>query len=424
MAEVRFNLKNRSESSTLISLVYRFNGKRLVYSTGQKIPPKFWNDKKQRAKESRNYPEYAELNNLLNTLASKVKTFHRQFILDKTIPTVSKFKHLLNEFMMRTEGKDTLFTFIESFIQEREKSNNYSPGTTKIYRTVFNHLKSFSLFQKHQVDFNDIDVDFFKSFNKYLYSPPLNNSINYVKKIWQTINVFLNEATENGLNKNLAYKSKAFKISGTEPPQSIYLNESELQLIFKHDFSKDKRLERVRDLFLVGCFTGLRFGDFTRIKDENIQVIDNTEVIRIDTQKTKHPVYIPIHYIVKTIINKYKLENQLLPRPISNQKMNKYLKEIAEIVGISGKVIQHTTNGGIESTIVKTKWELVATHTARRSFATNAYKSGIPAFKIMLITGHKTESAFFKYIKIVGEENAVDMASEEFFIDKSPLKIA
>lgn len=104
--------------------------------------------------------------------------------------------------------------------------------------------------------------------------------------------------------------------------------------------------------------------------------------------------------------------------------MNDYLKEIAKLAGINGNIIQHLTNGGEEATVLKEKWQLVTTHTARRSFATNAYKSGIPALKIMLITGHLTESAFLKYIKITGEENAVQMANEKFFIESSPLKIA
>ena len=424
MSEVRFNLKNKSQSNTLISLIYRFNGKRLVYSTGQKIPPKFWNDKKQRAKETRSYPEYAELNNLLNEMAARVKTLHRQFILDNTTPTVPKFKKALNEFMLRSDGTDTLFSFIESFIENRESSNDYSKGTIKVYRTVYNHLKAFATVRKREIDFSDIDSDFFKSFNKYLYRPPFNNSRNYVKKIWQTIGVFLNEATEQGLNKNLAYKSKAFKIIGTKPPQNIYLNEDELQLLYEIDFTNNERLEKVRDLFLVGCYTGLRFSDFTRIQHENLQVIDNTEVIKIHLKKTKKDVYIPIHPIVKSIINKYKTEERVLPKPISNQKMNNYLKEIARLSGIEGKIIQQITNGGIDSTEIKDKWELVTTHTARRSFATNAYKSGIPSLKIMMITGHTTESSFLRYIKITGEENAISMAGEQFFIDKSPLRIA
>ncbi|NNE15367.1 MAG: site-specific integrase [Saprospiraceae bacterium] len=424
MSQVRYNLKNRKEQSTLISLVYRFNGQRLVYSTGQKIPPKFWNDRKQRAKETQRFPEYSELNNFLNTMAAKVNTFHRQFIIDNKTPTVAKFKKLLNEFLMKSDNKNTLFAFIENFIKERTESNNYSKGTVKNYTTVFNHLKTFSKKGRRQPDFNDIDIDFFSSFNTYLYSPPLNNSKNYVKKIWQTIGVFLNDATDKGLNKNLSYKSKAFQILGTKPPKNIYLNDAELKLIYQYDFSENERLEKVRDLFLVGCYTGLRFSDFTRLKPEHLQSIENKEVISILTQKTKKTVYVPLHPILKRIINKYRTETQIFPKPISNQKMNDYLKEIAKQVGIKGKVIQQLTNGGKEFSVTKNKWELVTTHTARRSFATNAYKSGMPSIKIMLITGHSTETAFLKYIKITGEENAVSMSEEKFFLDSSPLKIA
>jgi len=424
MSEVRFNLKNRKEIKTLISLVYRFNKKRLVYSTSQKIQPKFWNDKKQRAKETASFPEYAELNNLLDALGSDVKTYHRQLIIDKETPTIPKFKKRLNEFMMKTDANNSLFSFIESFIKDREMSNEFSAGTVKTYKTVYNHLKNFAIKRKSNIDFNDIDEEFFKAFNKYLYSPALNNSKNYVKKIWQIIGVFLNDATDKGINKKLDYKTKAFNIKGTKPPQNIYLNEAELMTIYKLNLSENEKLEKVRDLFLVGCYTGLRFSDFTRLTANNLQVIDKKEVIKIHTQKTKKTVYIPLHPIVKAIIKKYRTEEALFPKTISNQKMNDYLKEIAKLAGINGNIIQHLTNGGEEATVLKEKWQLVTTHTARRSFATNAYKSGIPALKIMLITGHSTESAFLKYIKITGEENAVQMANEKFFIESSPLKIA
>jgi len=424
MSEVRYNLKSRKEQTTLISLVYRFNGKRLVYSTGQKIPVKYWNDKKQRAKETKHYAQYSELNNFLDSMESKVKTVHRQFIIDKETPTVAKFKKQLDEFMMKSDGKDTFFSFIEGFIKDRTESNNFSQGTVKNYVTVFNHIKTFSSKNRCQPDFNDIDIEFFKSFNSYLYNPPLSNSKNYVKKIWQTIGVFLNEATDSGLNKNLNYKSKAFQVIGTKPPQNIYLNKNELELLYRYDFSYSEKLEKVRDLFLVGCYTGLRFSDFTRLKAENLKTVDGKEVLNILTKKTKTPVFIPLHPILKGIINTYRTDAQLFPKPISNQKMNAYLKEIAKKVGIKGKIIQHLTNGGTEFSTVKNKWELVTTHTARRSFATNAYKSGIPSLKIMLITGHTTETAFLKYIKITGEENAVSMADEKFFLETSPLKVA
>lgn len=153
----------------------------MVYSTSQKIQPKFWNDKKQRAKETASFPEYAELNNLLNALSSDVKTYHRQLIIDKEAPTIPKFKKRLNEFMMKTDANNSLFSFIESFIKEREMSNEFSAGTVKTYKTIYNHLKNFAIKRRSQIDFNDIDEEFFKAFNEYLYSPTLNNSKNYVK---------------------------------------------------------------------------------------------------------------------------------------------------------------------------------------------------------------------------------------------------
>ena len=162
-------------------------------------------------------------------------------------------------------------------------------------------------------------------------------------------------------------------------------------------------MERVRDLFLIGCHTGLRFSDFTMIKDENILDTPKGQFFQVKTLKTNEKVIIPIKPTVLAIWNKY---NGQLPRAISNQKMNDYLKELAKEAEFDSKVLFKRTKG---HNIVQTEYrkhELVSTHTARRSFATNAYIGGVPSISIMKITGHKTEKAFMKYIKISQEENA------------------
>jgi len=95
--------------------------------------------------------------------------------------------------------------------------------------------------------------------------------------------------------------------------------------------------------------------------------------------------------------------------------MNRYLKELGEVAGIDEPVIITRTQGGEKVSETKRKFELISTHTARRSFATNAYKAGVPSLAIMTITGHKTEEAFMRYIQVSKEENAVLMAKHPFF---------
>ena len=155
----------------------------------------------------------------------------------------------------------------------------------------------------------------------------------------------------------------------------------------------------MRDLFLIGAYTGLRFSDFTSITADNIRF--NT--LHIEQQKTGKPVSIPMHPIVLNIWKKY---GGQLPKVISNQKFNDYLKEVCKLAGIDSIEQKSITKGGMRLKKSYKKYELVSSHTARRSFATNLYLSGFPTLSIMQITGHRTETAFMKYIKVTANQHA------------------
>ena len=157
------------------------------------------------------------------------------------------------------------------------------------------------------------------------------------------------------------------------------------------DLTLNPRLDRVRDLFVIGCYTGLRFSDFSQLKKENI--INGNFVIT--PQKTNDKVIVPIHSIVYTILDKYSYS---LPEAISKQNFNLYIKEIAKLAGLCESVIINK--------ISVNKCDNLSAHTARRSFATNLFLKGFPAINIMQITGHKTETAFMKYIKVTKEQTA------------------
>jgi integrase len=152
-------------------------------------------------------------------------------------------------------------------------------------------------------------------------------------------------------------------------------------------------------LFLVGCWTGCRFSDISQITPENI----TGGFIRMKQYKTGTPVVIPLHPVVTVLINKY---GGQLPKAISNQKFNDALKKVAEEAELNEIVFKSITKGGMKVTTRHAKHEMVTTHTARRSFATNLYNSDFPTLSIMAITGHKTEKAFLKYIKTTPDEHA------------------
>jgi integrase len=411
MGNVRFNLKNKKEKSTLILMIYRYDGNRLVYSTGEKIAPSLWNDKEQLTRRNRTLNPYAnEVNSYLKKIEAIVLDIHRSArIEDRTLgPDEFKIEIEIRLGKRNKPKAPTLFEFISSFIKNKELAS-MPKGSIQVYQKSFKHLLGFSE-RYGKIDFQDIDIPFLEKYKSYLFKE-LNFSQNYGVKIIQNLKLFLNEATEQGLNKNMEYKKRKFKIK-KENPTHIYLTMDEIQKIASLNLPKPY-LERVRDLFLIGCYTGLRFSDLSELRTKDLTQIEGQEMIEVVTRKTRQKVVIPMHPLVKAIIIK---NGGRLPRSISNQRTNIYLKQIGELAGLYQPITRKRTIGGNYEEEVIPKWKMLSTHTARRSFATNSFKAGVPSLAIMKITGHTTEQSFMQYIKVSEEENALLMAQNDFFL--------
>ena len=410
MGKAKFILKDsKSKEETLVYLTLNYNYKRFKYSTGEKINPKFWNANNQRAKETKKFREYPEFNSRLDKIENDLNTVYRRFLNDGIQPDNALLKQALNAEVKGELFKPdsiTLFQFIEQFIEERKLQRAHA--TIKLYNTVFNYLKAYSEKIKQPIDFDAITLDFY---NKYLVFLTKDNdlAINTVGKHIKVLKGFLNEATDRGLNENLDFKKSKFKCP-SEESDTVYLTLEELKKIEKANLSTSPRLEKVRDLFLIGCYTGLRFSDYSQIKPENINL--EKSVLQVRTRKTGQRVSIPLHPVVKGILKKY--ENDL-PKAYVNQVMNRYIKELAKASKIKTEVETTITKGGKVERSVKPKSELISTHTARRSFATNLFLQDVPAISIMKLTGHKSEKSFLKYIRVTQEQNADKLLNHPFF---------
>ena len=410
MGKANFKLKEpNSKKETLIYLNFYYNYKRFKYSTGEKINPKFWNETSHRVKETKKFPEYPEFNARLNNFENGIKTAFRKLLNDGIQPNNSNLKQALEDELSGNliQGKRlSLLKFIENYIEESKAHKK--EGTVKVYTTSFRYLKKYAAHINKEVDFHSIDLEFYNNYISFL-SLHHNLAANTVGKHIKTLKTFMNEATDRGYNTNLEYKKRKFKTI-REESDSIYLTLDELKKFEKLNLSASKRLDKVRDLFLIGCYTGLRFSDFTQIKPENI--IEEKSIINVRTQKTGERVSIPIHKTVKKILAKY---DSRLPKAYSNQTMNDYLKDVASLAGLKEMVETTITRAG---KVVKTpskKFELVSTHTARRSFATNLYLADVPSISIMKITGHKSERSFLQYIRVTQEQNADKLINHPFF---------
>ena len=418
MAYFNFNLrKKKSTSTTPINLIVRWDGKKLMYSTKEMIEPSLFemNPAKknfQRSKEIRDRGDLYELNARLDWIETTAKATFRKLVNDNggRSPNVEDLKHQLDISLRNAKERDKigLFAFFEKFIGElKTRFNNgtgkpIAKGTIVAYNGTLNILRDYATWSKSKIDFEDITLEFYQQFVEYL-TREKNLSWNTTGRHIKALKALLSEATERGMNQNYAFRSKKFK-KITEEVDNIYLNEEELTAIYNLDLSGNKRLEKVRDLFLVGCWTGLRFSDFTKISDQSI----NDNYLKIKAQKTGKVVIIPLHKVVKEIREKYKgLYPNSLPPAISNVKMNHYIKEVCKMVpSLHEEVTFSCSKGGVKTKIYKKKYQAVVTHTARRSFASNLYKDGVNAITIMRITGHKTERAFLTYIKVTPDEHA------------------
>lgn len=403
MATVKFNLRSTDpQKEQSIYLVFRHKNQKLVYSIGLKVNPKYWNNKNESVKNTSNVPNRHNINNLINDLRAEVKRYASQLLQAKDEPTPKIIRQHLEIYTGKVKPDNhTLFSFIDNFIDRAGTVININSGkrqskrTIQDYRVTQNLLIDYDSTQKRKVDFETVDLDFYQDFILWLQQKGY--ALNTIGKHIKTLKTFLNAATEKGINKNLSFKSPKFKVP-KEESDNVYLSVEELTTIYNKDLSDKPGLDKARDLFMIGCCTGLRFSDFTNISPDDIKA--NT--LTIEQKKTGGRVVIPMNVIVKEILSKY---GNSLPK-LSNAKLNEYIKDVCELAEINEPIKTRITKGGKRKTEVNPKYKLISTHTARRSFATNAFKNGLSPILIMSITGHKTETSFMKYLKLTSEEHA------------------
>ncbi len=320
--------------------------------------------------------------------------------------------------------------FVDKFVatahlrKDNQTGRFLSVNTKKQYVTSARHLKEFAeICKKEDFQFSEIDKKFYANFVEFLQkdipvldkrgkrvlnedgSPKLvkkSFTQNSVGKYIKTLKVMLNEATREGLNLQTDFND--FHVF-SEEVDNIYIDESELQNIKELDLKNTPHLDRVRDWFLLLSWTGCRFSDLEKISKTDIK----DGFITFRQQKTNTKVIIPLHPVVLEILEKY---DYTMPEVISNQKFNVYIKEVGKLAEIDSVETVTKTIGGKLTSESMPKYELISSHTGRRSFCTNMYKRGLPTLMIMSISGHKTEKSFLKYIKVRQEEHAAMMKRE------------
>ncbi len=404
----RYNLRCQdSKKAEKIHLVCRFGGQRLVYPTAYNILPKHWNTPKG---EIRNVVEEMNrdiINDFLKELKKEAKSIFDKAIAKRTqLPEIkNSLKAGLDLWTGKTVvDKPNFWRFINKYIAaspdrlDPKTGRKIGKRTIQEYNTTTKALTEFQTENRQTIDFDNINLRTLHDFRDYLTTVK-GYAVNNVAKHIDNLRQFLRAANADKVQFDTDTINNKKFTNAREAAYNVYLNERELQRIHSLNLSDNARLDRVRDLFLVGCYTGLRVSDYNNIQPHNIK----GDLIDLYQTKTGGRVVIPIHPTVKAILTKY---GGKTPPKISEQKFNDYIKEVCKLAEITEQTEKQQTKGGAKVATVKAKWEMVSSHTARRSFATNAVNNGLNIQTIMAITGHQKENTFKKYVKLSAGEHA------------------
>ena len=419
MASVNFYLKNPKEETSFIFLFIREKKSTVKINTREKIPPVYWNADKQRAKKSRTFPSYPELNAHLNNLAKEAE---RYLLAERSSDAPARLANVKQQLLIGLGFEDVTTTKKESFFDVYDEfvavaGTQRSERTIKKYKTLRQQLQDFQRQKRVKVDFDTIDIKFFDKLTAYYY-----NDLQFVNntfgKYVSTLKTFLNWATDRGYNTKVDYRK--FKVI-KEDADIVVLTADELQQLYELDLSQNRRLEKIRDTFCLGCYTGLRFSDLEQLRAENVR----GSILLIKTYKTRDTIQVPLRPEAQQIVAKYADEPDFVPT-ITNQKTNEYLKELCQLAGIAEPTTVSRYQGAQRIEFSKPKYEFITTHCARRTFVTLSLEAGVRPELVMAVTGHKSYKTFKKYIKITDKvvENEFQRIWKRDTASVAPMRVA
>ncbi|MDL2224000.1 site-specific integrase [Bacteroidales bacterium OttesenSCG-928-M06] len=369
--------------------------KRTLIATGYSIKYDHWDEKKKCVKRA--CPEYEEIEvtlNKINLRLSNILNYANENEIEPTVDFVLKELATEREYEQKQARLD-LFAMLDKYIEE--KAPFVSKDQVKDYKSLRKHLNAFKVYSSQPITFRNLNLKFYNEFMDYLFYKAIKPDggiglvTNSAGKVVRMLKGFVNYQMAKGTIPTIDLK--CFKVV-EEETDAIYLSENELKKVYELNLSDDKELEEIRDIFIVGCYTGLRYSDLSTLNPEHIDLTN--EVINLKQRKVHKAVVIPMIDYVPIILKKY---NYALPK-VSSYKFNERVKELGERIKLNQKVEIVRKKGNARVVDVYKKYELISSHTCRRSFCTNMYLSGFPAEELMRISGHKSPAAFMRYIKV------------------------
>ena len=417
-----FTLESRKKDGVLITenvpirMRVNFASKRIEFTTGYRIDATKWDADKQRVKNgcsNKLKQSASEINASLLEYYTEIQAIFKKFEVEEAMPTPEQIKEAFNALHKPvSEGPKPknealpcdFFQVFDDFVEDCGRQNNWTDSTFEKFAAVKNHLTNF----REGLTFEFFDERGLNDYVGYLRDVKEMRNTTIGKQL-SFLKWFLRWAFKKGVHQNNAYDSYKPKLKSTQK-KIIFLTWDELNRLREFKIPSNKQaLERVRDVFLFQCFTGLRYSDVFNLRRSDIK----DDHIEVTTVKTSDSLIIELNNHSKAILDKYKdvaFENDKVLPMITNQKMNDYLKELAEMAGIDEPVRQTYYRGNERIDEVTPKYALLGTHAGRRTFICNALALGIPPQVVMKWTGHSDYKAMKPYIDIADDIKANAMS--------------
>ena len=415
-----FTLESRKKDGVLIvenvpiRMRVNFASKRIEFTTGYRIDAAKWDTDKQRVRNgctNKLKQSASEINASLLGYYTEVQEIFKKFEVEEIMPTPEQIKEAFNalhkpieEVKQRKSTPNAFYKVFDDFVRDCGQQNDWTDSTYEKFAAVKNHLMNF----RDELTFDFFDEKGLNDYVTYLRDvKEMRNST--IGKQLSFLKWFLRWAFKKGVHQNNAYDSYKPKLKSTQK-KIIFLTWEELNKLREFEIPAAKQaLDRVRDVFLFQCFTGLRYSDVFNLRKSDIK----GDHIEVTTVKTSDSLIIELNKHSKAILDKYKdvafEDDKVLP-VITNQKMNDYLKELAELAGIDEPVRQTYYRGNERIDEVTPKYALLGTHAGRRTFICNALALGIPPQVVMKWTGHSDYKAMKPYIDIADDIKANAMS--------------
>ena len=401
-----------------IRMRVNFASQRIEFTTGYRIDVAKWDGDKQRVKNgctNKLKQSASEINAALLGYYTELQEIFKRFEVAEITPSPAEVKEAFNNRHGQNEktelaSADTsnvpsnFYEAFDDFVRVCGRQNDWTHSTFEKFAAVKNHLKNF----RSELSFDFFDEEGLTEYVQYLREVrEMRNST--IGKQLSFLKWFLRWSFKQGMHSNNAYDAFKPKLKDTQK-KIIFLTWEELNKLREFKIPPTKQaLERVRDVFLFQCFTGLRYSDVFNLRRSDIK----GDHIEVTTVKTSDSLIIELNDHSRAILEKYKdveFENDKALPVITNQKMNDYLKELAELAEINEPVRQTYYKGNERIDEVTPKYALLGTHAGRRTFICNALALGIPPQVVMKWTGHSDYKAMKPYIDIADDIKANAMS--------------